>query len=148
MEAQDFRKKIFTVEKQRERLGVQLSSANVKYFQALEEVGKRDERLAEINRQIADVQAKLAQQKNLYDAVVADRNLYSRNLISANEEISEMDGNFKRIYHTLEQLKDEVRQKDQELVKEHFEHQKFGTVLSLETLEEFLEDVRYCLIRW
>merc|ERR1711939_418920 len=100
------------------------SQANSKYFNALEELKRRDERLAELKKQINDVRGKLNQQKNLYDAVCTDRNLYSKNLIESNEEIAEMRRKFKIIYHQIEQLKEEIKEKDQTLIKEHFEHHK------------------------
>merc|ERR1719191_1569421 len=89
-DASEFKKRIFELEKQREKYGIELSQANSKYFNALEELKRRDERLAELKKQINDVRAKLNQQKNLYDAVCTDRNLYSKNLIESNEEITEM----------------------------------------------------------
>merc|ERR1719265_1727222 len=119
-DAQEFKKRIFELEKQREKYGIELSQANSKYFNALEELKRRDERLTELKKQIADVRAKLNQQKNLYDAVCTDRNLYSKNLIESNEEITEMKRKFKIMYHQIEQLKEEIKDKDQALIKEHF----------------------------
>ena len=73
LEALEYRKKILATEQQREKVGVELSAANAKYYAAQEELKLRAERIEEVQKQIADVRAKLAQQKNLYDAVVADR---------------------------------------------------------------------------
>merc|ERR1711881_380038 len=123
-DASEFKKRIFELEKQREKYGIELSQANSKYFNALEELKRRDERLTELKKQIADVRAKLNQQKNLYDAVCTDRNLYSKNLIESNEEITEMKRKFKIMYHQIEQLKEEIKDKDSALIKEHFEHHK------------------------
>ena len=36
----------------------------------------------------------------MYDAVVADRNVYSRNLTEATEEISQMDREFKIVFRS------------------------------------------------
>merc|ERR1712193_252519 len=110
-DAQEFKKRIFELEKQREKYGIELSQANSKYFNALEELKRRDERLTELKKQIADVRAKLNQQKNLYDAVCTDRNLYSKNLIESNEEITEMKRKFKIMYHQIEQPKEEIKEK-------------------------------------
>ena len=76
-QAVQFRKKIKSVEVQREKVGVEISATNAKYFQALEELKKREVRLMEVNKQIAEVNAKIAQQKTLYDQQVADRELSS-----------------------------------------------------------------------
>ncbi len=55
--------------------------------------------------QIVEGETRLKQQQNLYEAVRADRNLYSKNLIQAQDEIQEMKRKFQimvRIhgYHT------------------------------------------------
>lgn len=73
---------------------------------------------------MAEGDAKLKQQQQLYEAVRSDRNLYSKNLIEAQDEIAEMKRKFKIMNHQIEQLKEEITAKDHALVKEHFDHQK------------------------
>merc|ERR1719169_291943 len=123
-DAQEFKKRIFDLEKQREKYGIELSQANAKYFSALEELKTRDARLTELKKQIADVQAKRNQQKNLYDAVCMDRNLHSKNLVESTEQIQEMRRKFKIMFHTTTALKEEIREKDSKLVRGHFRHKK------------------------
>jgi len=123
-DAQEFKKRIFELEKQREKYGIELSQANAKYFAALEELKTRDARLTELKKQIADVQAKRNQQKNLYDAVCMDRNLHAKNLVESNEQIAEMRRKFKIMFHTTTALKEEIREKDSRLVRGHFKHKK------------------------
>lgn len=55
--------------------------------------------------QIVEGETRLKQQQNLYEAVRADRNLYSKNLIQAQDEIQEMKRKFQimvrfHAYHT------------------------------------------------
>ena len=50
---------------------------------------------AQCPRQIADNNAELRQQLNLYEAVRSDRNLYSKNLIAAQDEILDLKRKFK-----------------------------------------------------
>merc|ERR1719169_305363 len=123
-DAQEFKKRIFELEKQREKYGIELSQANAKYFNALEELKMRDARLTELKKQIADVQAKRNQQKNLYDAVCMDRNLHSKNLVESTEQIQEMRRKFKIMFHTTTALKEEIREKDSKLVRGHFRHKR------------------------
>jgi len=123
-DAQDFKKKIFELEKTREKYGIELSQANATYFAALEELKSRDVRLTELKKQIADVQAKRNQQKNLYDAVCMDRNLHSKNLVESTEQIAEMRRKFKIMFHTTTASKEEIREKDSKLVRGHFRHKK------------------------
>merc|ERR1719398_344341 len=49
--------------------------------------------------------------------------LYSKNLTEATEEIGEMVKRFKVMHHQIEQLKEEIKEKDKQLITEHFEHQ-------------------------
>merc|ERR1719409_1683406 len=123
-DAQEFKKRIYELEKTREKYGIELSQANAKYFSALEELKSRDVRLTDLKKQIADVQAKRNQQKNLYDAVCMDRNLHSKNLVESTEQIAEMRRKFKIMFHTTTALKEEIREKDSKLVRGHFRHKK------------------------
>jgi chromosome segregation ATPase len=62
--------------------------------------------------------------KNLYEAVRSDRNLYSKNLIEAQDEIAEMKRKFRIMNQQIDQLKEEIASRDKDIVKEHFEHIK------------------------
>jgi len=63
-------------------------------------------------------------QQNLYEAVRSDRNLYSKNLIESQDEITEMKRKLKIMNHQIDQLKEEITAKEATLVKEHLEHQR------------------------
>merc|ERR1719230_2396857 len=123
-DAAEFKKRIIELERQREKYGVELSQANAKYFAAQEELRARASRLTELKKQIANVQAKRNQQKNLYDAVCMDRNLHAKNLVESNEQIAEMRRKFKIMFHQTTALKEEIREKDNRLVRGHFKHKK------------------------
>merc|ERR1712203_767379 len=83
----------------------------------------RDDHAVSLKKNIADVKAKLGQQKNLYEAVRTDKNLYSENMGESLEEIAEMRKKFKVMYHQIEQLKEEIKEKDKAMITEHFDHQ-------------------------
>eukprot|EP00931_Biecheleriopsis_adriatica_P034658 TRINITY_DN199_c0_g1_i1.p1 TRINITY_DN199_c0_g1~~TRINITY_DN199_c0_g1_i1.p1 ORF type:complete len:880 (-),score=313.67 TRINITY_DN199_c0_g1_i1:69-2465(-) len=123
-DAQDFQKRIFELEKQREKYGIELSQANAKYFACKEDLKTRGATLTELKKQIANVQAKRNQQKNLYDAVCMDRNLHAKNLVESNDQIAEMRRKFKIMSHQTTALKEEIRDKDSRLVRGHFEHKE------------------------
>ena len=124
MEAQKQKKMIWQLEKEREKYGLEASEATSKYLQALEEVKIREMAIADLQKSIAEGETKLKQQQNLYEAVRSDRNLYSKNLIEAQDEIQEMKRKFKILNHQIEQLKEEISAKDIALVKEHFDYVK------------------------
>ena len=77
-----------------------------------------------MKKKIAESETKLKQQQNLYEAVRSDRNLYSKNLIEAQDEISEMKRKLKIMNHQIDQLKEEITAKEAALMKEHLEHQR------------------------
>lgn len=52
-------------------------------FQALEEVKLREVQIVEMQKKVTDGESRLRQQQALYEAVRADRNSYSKNLIEA-----------------------------------------------------------------
>jgi hypothetical protein len=52
-------------------------------LQALEEVKLREVQIVEMQKKVQDGEARLRQQQSLYEAVRADRNSYSKNLIAA-----------------------------------------------------------------
>merc|ERR1719171_1047666 len=116
--------RVHELDKQREKYSIELNLAHGKFVNASEELKNKDNQLGHLKKMITDVKSKLNQQKNLYDAVCTDRNLYSKNLIESNEEIDEMRRKFKIMYHQIEQLKEEIKEKDSSLIKEHFEHHK------------------------
>ncbi|KAG2452283.1 hypothetical protein HYH02_003307 [Chlamydomonas schloesseri] len=124
MEAQKQSKLIYQLEKEREKYDLEAAEANSKYQQAQLEVKLRVDAIMDLQKRIAEGEGKLKQQQNLYEAVRADRNLYSKNLIEAQDEIQEMKRKFKIMQHQIEQLKEEITGKDLYLLKEHFEHQK------------------------
>ena len=91
-------------------------------MQALEEVKLREMAIIDLQKKISEAETKFKQQQNLYEAVRVDRNMYSKKLIEAQDEIQEMKRKFKIMTHQIEQLKDEISAKDMALVKEHFDH--------------------------
>jgi chromosome segregation ATPase len=123
-ENQKQRKMIFQLEKEREKYGAEASEAMSKYMQANEEVKLRDLSIVNLRKKIHEAETRLKQQQNLYEAVRSDRNLYSKNLIEAQDEIQEMRRKFKIMNHQISQLKEEIQAKDSALMAVHLEHAK------------------------
>merc|ERR1719269_226030 len=131
---QDAVKKVYELDKTREKYGIELSLANSRHMAALEELKNRDNKISELKKNHADVKGKLAQQKELYEAVRTDRNLFSKNLVESQDEIAEMKQKFKIMYRQIEQLKEEIKEKDQALIKEHWNHTRMQKIC--ETIKE------------
>merc|ERR1719171_47708 len=124
LELQNKLQRVHELDKQREKYSIELNLAHGKFVNASEELKNKDNQLANLKKLITDVKSKLNQQKNLHEAVRTDRNLYSKNLFESQEEIAEMKKKFKIMYHQIEQLKEEIKEKDSQLIKEHFEHHR------------------------
>merc|ERR1712078_934882 len=120
--------------------GIELSLANSKHMTALEDIKNRDNKISEGRKNLADVRAKLSQQKTAYEHVRTDRNLYSKNLVESQDEIAEMKRKFKIMYHQIEQLKEEIKEKEQALTKEHFEYNK--TQKNMQSSKDRLEKLK------
>mmetsp|Transcript_18151 Transcript_18151/g.31846 ORF Transcript_18151/g.31846 Transcript_18151/m.31846 type:complete len:852 (+) Transcript_18151:48-2603(+) len=123
-DVQDAIKKAYELDKAREKYGVDCSVANSKHMASMEELKNRDNKISELKKNYADVKGKLAQQKQLYEAVRTDRNLYSKKLVESQDEIAEMKRKFKIMSHQIEQLKEEIKEKEEKLKKGHFAHNR------------------------
>ncbi|XP_073210534.1 cilia- and flagella-associated protein 58 isoform X4 [Lepidochelys kempii] len=95
-----------------------------KVLQHMEDIKVREMQIFDYKKKIAEAETKLKQQQNLYEAVRSDRNLYSKNLIEAQDEIAEMKKKLKIMTHQVDQLKEEITAKEAALVKVHLEHQR------------------------
>ncbi|CAB3985256.1 Hypothetical predicted protein [Paramuricea clavata] len=123
-EAQKQRKIIFQLEKERDRYINEAGELTQKVLQHMEDVKVREMQIFDYKKKIAEAETKLKQQQNLYEAVRSDRNLYSKNLIESQDEITEMKRKLKIMNHQIDQLKEEITAKESALVKEHLEHQR------------------------
>jgi predicted nucleic acid-binding Zn-ribbon protein len=81
-------------------------------MQMLEEVKLKKNMIGELKKENIEFEAKLKQQQNLYEAVRSDRNLYSKNLLEAQDEVAELKRKFKIAAHQIQQLKDEIEAKE------------------------------------
>lgn len=123
-EAQKQRKIIYQLEKERDRYINEASDLTQKVLQHMEDVKVREMQIFDYKKKIAEAETKLKQQQNLYEAVRSDRNLYSKNLIESQDEITENKRKLKIMTHQIDQLKEEIQAKEAALVKEQLEHQR------------------------
>ncbi|TGZ62126.1 hypothetical protein CRM22_007607 [Opisthorchis felineus] len=123
-EAQKQRKIIYRLESERDRYITEAAELTQKVLQNMDELKYREMQIFENKKHIAEAETKLKQQQNLYEAVRSDRNLYSKNLIEAQEDIAEMKRKLKILSHQVDQLKDDIATKEATLVKENLERQR------------------------
>jgi hypothetical protein len=103
---------IYSLEKERDRFSHEASKANANLMQMVEEVKLKQNLISELKKENIEFEGKLKQQQNLYEAVRSDRNLYSKNLIEAQDEVAELKRKFKIASHQISQLKEEIDTKD------------------------------------
>lgn len=124
LEIMNLRKAIYAIEKDRERLGNEVSEQRNNYLEAQDQLKLKDIQVVDLRKRVTEWEAKLKQQQQLYETVRADRNHYSKSLLESQDQIAELRKKFKIMGHQIEQLKEEIVSKDQAIVKEHFEFQK------------------------
>ena len=125
-EAQKLYKLIHQLEKDKQKYGIEASQANAKYYQCLEQVKLKNNLITKLQKKNIEAEGRLKQQQNLYEAVRSDRNLYSKNLLEAQEEIAELKMKFKRMTQQINQLKEEIQAKDNTIATETFSKQKYA----------------------
>mmetsp|Transcript_33726 Transcript_33726/g.32759 ORF Transcript_33726/g.32759 Transcript_33726/m.32759 type:complete len:146 (-) Transcript_33726:1018-1455(-) len=96
-EGKKLQKLIGQLEKDKEKYGIEASQANAKYYQCLEQVKLKNNLITKLQKKNIEAEGRLKQQQNLYEAVRSDRNLYSKNLLEAQEEIAELKMKFRRM---------------------------------------------------
>eukprot|EP00998_Keelungia_sp_KM082_P008611 NODE_47_length_3081_cov_91.739675_g45_i0.p1 GENE.NODE_47_length_3081_cov_91.739675_g45_i0~~NODE_47_length_3081_cov_91.739675_g45_i0.p1 ORF type:complete len:969 (+),score=396.45 NODE_47_length_3081_cov_91.739675_g45_i0:106-3012(+) len=122
--AQKQRELIYQLQKEAEAYEKNAEEAAQKYQKALEAVKTQSQVVNENNRAISDSQNKLKQQQNLFETVLNERNLYSKQVLELHSEINEMRRKFRIMNHNISQLKDEIQAKEKALVAEHHEHER------------------------
>lgn len=108
----------------------------------MEETRVRDVQISELKKKVGEYEQKFKQQQQLYEAVRADRNHYSKALIESQTENSDYKNQIKTLNQQIDHtkvilfakthvilylflhLQNEITLKDDALVKLHFENQK------------------------
>jgi len=121
-------------------------------MQMVEEVKLKKNLITELKKENMEYEAKMKQQQNLYEAVRAERNLYSKNCIEAQDEVIELKRKFKIASHNISNLKDEIDRKNQALTNEHHtlgmvEREKQRLTKDKQELEAAIENLDGQLVR-
>ncbi|NXY13188.1 CFA58 protein, partial [Atrichornis clamosus] len=123
MEAQKQRKIIYQLEKERESFINETSELKEKVLHHMKDLEIHQIQICDYEREIQVQVIKLKQQQNLCETLRTERTLYSKNLIEAKDEIAEMKMKLKTATRQVDQLKEELKDKDGALEKAHLEHQ-------------------------
>eukprot|EP00758_Cryptobia_borreli_P002473 Tbor_TRINITY_DN3057_c0_g1::TRINITY_DN3057_c0_g1_i1::g.17325::m.17325 len=99
---------IAQLEQDRNQYTEEVSDVNIKCTKATENLKVGLIYLEDLQRQISETSKRLAEHQRMYEEVRTDRNLYSKKLIEAQDEISELKQKFKIMDHQIDQLKGEL----------------------------------------
>lgn len=72
---------IYKLEKERDKAAQDFQRSNNNLLQLVEDLRLRQNMISELKKETVENEAKLKQQQSLYEAVRAERNLYSKSLI-------------------------------------------------------------------
>ncbi|KAM7374887.1 hypothetical protein PAMP_007521 [Pampus punctatissimus] len=131
-EAQKQRKIIQQLEKERDRyinetsnlMQKAASSSLLQVQQRMNDVEVKELEIFDWRKKVTEAEYKLKQQENLLESVVSERNLYSKNLIEAQEEIAEMKRKMKTMNNQVTRLRDEITGKELALAKDQQEQKR------------------------
>ncbi|XP_069719950.1 cilia- and flagella-associated protein 58 [Phaenicophaeus curvirostris] len=123
-EAQKQRKIIYQLEKERDCFINETNELKQKVLQHLKDIETREMQICDYEKKIEESTIELKQQQNSYEAMKTERNLYNKNLIEAKDEMAETKENLKTVTREVEQLKEDIAEKEAALVKAHLEHQQ------------------------
>lgn len=112
-------KETIKLEQERDKFSIDAAKANSNLLQTLEEVKLKRNLISELTKVNLDLESKLKTQQNLYEAVRSERNLYSKNLVEAQDQVNELKRKFRIAQHSIDQLKEEITAKAQALTATH-----------------------------
>jgi hypothetical protein len=111
-EATKMRKLIFSLEKERDYKISEMSKIEEALLKKDEDVKMKELMIFDSKKKVTELERKLKEQQTMYETVRTDRNLYSKNLVEAQDEIIEMKRKLKIMSHQIEQLKEEIATKE------------------------------------
>ena len=122
----ELRRTIATVQTDTDAYEEELAATELLKARALEEAAQRELEVGNLQHDMAELEGKLRTQQNLLEAVRADRNAYSKQLIQQKDDMSEQKHKFSHLNHRILQVKQEIGDKDADLVAEHFKLQRLN----------------------
>ncbi|NXA00282.1 CFA58 protein, partial [Nesospiza acunhae] len=124
IEAQKQRKIIYQLEKERESFIKELSELKEKVLNHMKDLEMHQIQICNYEKEIEGQGVKLKHQQALCESLRTERTLYSKNLIEAKDEMAEMMMKLKNSTRQVDQLKEEIKEKDIALEKVQVEFQQ------------------------
>ncbi|XP_029957141.1 cilia- and flagella-associated protein 58 [Salarias fasciatus] len=146
-EAQKQRKIIQQLEKERDRYINETSGLMQKVQQKMSDVEVKEVEIFDWRKKVTEAECQLKQQENLLESAVSERNLYSKNLMDAQDEMVEMKRKMKTMSNQVTRLRDEITGKELALAKDQQEQRRLerdneALKAELQQLKQQLEETR------
>jgi chromosome segregation ATPase len=114
-------RRITELQRELDKCAAEADAASKKRAVALEDVRAREVVIADLQRLLADGEAKLKQQERLYDSVRADRNTQGKLLIEAEGQVQDVTLKLDGVKLQATRLENDIAAKDEALLKEHLD---------------------------
>lgn len=80
-ESEKLSQKMWELDNEKEKYGIEASQCNAKYYHCLEQVKLKKNMIAKLQKKVQDAEKRLKEQQSLYNSVVSDRALYAHSKI-------------------------------------------------------------------
>ncbi|NXK86843.1 CFA58 protein, partial [Formicarius rufipectus] len=124
IEAQKQRKIIYQLEKERDGFINETSELKEKVLHHMKDLEVHQVQICDYEKEIQVQVIKLKQQQNLCETLRSERSLYSKNLFEAKDEIADLKMKLKTSTRQVDQLKDDLKDKEAVLEKAHLDYQQ------------------------
>uniref|UniRef100_A0A8C4UTF8 Cilia and flagella associated protein 58 n=1 Tax=Falco tinnunculus TaxID=100819 RepID=A0A8C4UTF8_FALTI len=102
-------------------------------LQHMKDIEIREMQIRDCKKKIEESAVELKQEQSRCEALRIEKNLYSKNLVEAKDEVAEMKKQLKTVTHQVDELKEVIADKEAALVRARLEHQR------IEKMEESLK---------
>ncbi|XP_072750545.1 uncharacterized protein [Anoplolepis gracilipes] len=117
---EDIRRQMEIVEKERDKYSLTIQELKKQMESHISEAKLRQTEIFDYKKRLAEAETRHRQQQSLFDAVRAERNLYSKSLVEAQEEVRDLKSKLKITSQQIEQLREDIATKEASLIKEEF----------------------------
>ncbi|XP_063978524.1 cilia- and flagella-associated protein 58-like [Diachasmimorpha longicaudata] len=140
-------KRIQMLETERDKYCHEIKQLHQQTSHYTDQVKLKDMEILEFKNQLSDLESNFRQQQNLFEAVRAERNAYSKNLTIAKDDITELRDKMKLMNGQIEQLKEDLTTKETNSTKAEFllskaEKEKEAARHEAQSLRKDLFDLR------
>nr|CAH7768036.1 unnamed protein product [Callosobruchus chinensis] len=112
------KKQIGQLERERNKLAEEHIELTQTIEDHLEDIRQKKVMIFDLKKTTSELENKVRQQQNLYEAIRSDRNSLQKLLQESTAETGELKKKLKMLFHHIEQLKEDIGQKEKQLIKD------------------------------